>query len=195
MKKIYTVVFTLMALFMMVMSATALESKGIYRENGLAADAFWSETIDGVSTDTFLSVMESKDGTDINLFICTYDENDWSCKEGYIFTEEDVFDMDKKLEYATLSPVEIEVYDWMTGDAETLTIQAQWIGIGDIMKDNSKYMSKSNDFMQKFSGNSIYREATVTGSKEDETGIVQELENNQFGYFVKFKSAGMYMEK
>jgi hypothetical protein len=195
MKKIYAVVFALMVLFMMGMSAVALESKVIYRENGMSAHAFWSETTDSVSTDTFLSVMESKDGTDIYVDICTYDENEWSCKGGYMFTEEDVFDMDKKLEFATLSPVEIEVYDWTTGAVETLTIQAQWIGVGDITKDSNKYMSKNNDFMQKFSDTSTFREATVTGSKEDEKEDVQDLGNSEFGYLVKFKSSSMYMEK
>ena len=43
MRKIYTLVFALMVLLSVTMSAAALESKTIFRQNGVAAVASWSD--------------------------------------------------------------------------------------------------------------------------------------------------------
>ncbi|MCG7848939.1 MAG: hypothetical protein MIO93_07140 [ANME-2 cluster archaeon] len=196
MKKLFTGVFVLMVLFSLTISAEAFDSKSIYRDEGMAAYAGWYEYTDGVYTDTFIQATTSNDGTDIYVDIWTYDENtgDSSGKWGYMFTQEDVFTIDKKLESATLSPVDIElyVYDWNTDTytMETVTIAAQWTGEGDVMKSSSKSIFKYDDFTSKYSDKSSFREATATGSINDE-----DLGTSDFGELIKFKSVSMYMEK
>lgn len=192
MKKLFTGVFVLMVLLSLAISAEAFESKEIYRNEGTAAYASWSEYTEGVYTDKFIQATTSNDGTDIFVYIWTYDENtgDWSDKWGYMFTQEDVFEIDKKLESATLSPVDIELFDWNTGTVETITIAAQWTGEGDVMKSSFKDISKYDDFMSKYSDKSSFREATATGSINDE-----DLGTSDYGELIKFKSVSMYMEK
>ena len=192
MKKLFTGVFVLMVLLSLAISAEAFESKEIYRDEGMAAYASWYEYSDGVNTEKFIQATKSNDGTDIFVYIWTYDENtgDWSDKWGYMFTQEDVFEIDKKLESATLSPVDIELFDWNTGTVETITIAAQWTGEGDVMKSSFKHISKYDDFMSKYSDKSSFREATATGSINDE-----DLGTSDYGELIKFKSVSMYMEK
>lgn len=192
MKKLFTGVFVLMVLLSLAISAEAFESKEIYRDEGTAAYASWSEYTEGVYTDKFIQATTSNDGTDIFVYIWTYDENtgDWSDKWGYMFTQEDVFEIDNKLESATLSPVDIELFDWNTGTVETITIAAQWTGEGDVMKSSFKDISKYDDFMSKYSDKSSFREATATGSINDE-----DLGTSDYGELIKFKSVSMYMEK
>ncbi len=73
MRKTYTILFTLIVLLSMAMSAEALESKTIERHNGASAYADWSETNGNIITDTYLSVTKANDGTDIYLDIYTWD--------------------------------------------------------------------------------------------------------------------------
>ena len=192
MKKLFTGVIVLMVLLSLAISAEAVESKEIYREEGTNAYASWHEYSDGVYTDKFIQATTSNDGTDIYVHIWTHDENTgaWFDKSGYMFTQEDVFEIDKKLEYATLSPVDIELFDWNTGTVENITIDAQWTGEGDVIKSSSKYISKYDDFMSKYSDKSFFREATATGSINNE-----DLGTSDFAEMIKFKSVSMYMEK
>ncbi|KCZ72568.1 hypothetical protein ANME2D_00997 [Candidatus Methanoperedens nitroreducens] len=191
MKKLYALVFALMLLLSTSISAVALESKTIYRQNGAAAYAVWSETAGDVYTDKFLSVTKTNDGTDIYVSICTFStEGDYSCKWGYKFTPEAVFDINKKLESATLSTVQVDLYDWYSPAMETVTIQAQWTGTGDATKGSYKVISKYGDYTSKYSDRSTFREATATGSIDD-----QELGTSDFGAMVNFKSAYMFMKK
>ncbi len=191
MKKIYTVGFVLMVLLLMTMSAAALESKTISRQNGVAAIASWSdETPDGI-TYTDLQADKTNDGNDVFVTIFT----PTTIKFGSILTQEDVFNIDNKLTTATLSPVQmsLSVINSSTGEfigEETITIQAQWIGVGDLTKSSSKFMSKSGDFMAKFSDSSIIREASATGSING-----QELGTSNFAELIKFKFASMTIEK
>ncbi|MBE0523289.1 MAG: hypothetical protein IBX40_02990 [Methanosarcinales archaeon] len=196
MKKLFTGMFVLMVLLSLTISAEAFDSKSIYRDKGMAAYADWYEDNDGVYTDKFIQATTSNEGTDISVYIFTYDENTgvWSDKWGYMFTQEDVFTIDKKLNSATLSPVDIELYvsdsNTDTYTIETVTIAAQWTGEGNVMKSSSKYISKYDDFMSKYSDNTLYREATATGSinKED-------LGPSDYGQLIKFNSVSMYMDK
>jgi hypothetical protein len=200
MKKLFTSLFVLMVLLSLSISAEAFDSKSIYRTNGMAASASWFENTDSVDSGTFINVMETDDGTDIYVDIWTYDKaaEVWSDKWGYLFTQEDVFTIDKKLESATLSPVDIELYayiydpntDTYTDTVETVTITAQWTGEGDVMKSRSKYISKYGDFMSKYSDNTLYREATATGSIND-----MYLGTSDYGQLVKFNSVSMYVDK
>jgi hypothetical protein len=184
MKKAYTLGFVLMVLFSMTMSAAALDSKTIFRQNGNAADASWSSP-DG-STFTGLSVSKTDDGTDVFVFIST----PTTFKFGFIFTQEDVFDINNKLTTATLSPVKVDLFDLSTGTVETITIQAQWTGFGDLTKSSSKFTSKSGEFVEKFSDSSTIRAATATGSING-----QDLGTSDFADLINFKSASITMEK
>jgi hypothetical protein len=191
MRKIYTLVFALMVLLSVTMSAAALESKTIFRQNGVAAVASWSdETPDG-TTFTDLQADETNGGTDVFVFINT----PTTFKFGSILTQEDVFDINNKLTTATLSPVQMSmsVFNSSTGEfigEETITIQAQWTGVGDLTKSSSKFMSKSGAFTAKFSDSSIIRDASATGSING-----QELGISDFAELIKFKSASMTMDK
>lgn len=196
MKKLFTSLFVLMVLLSLSISAEAFDSKSIYRTNGMAASASWFENTDSVDSGTFINVMETDDGTDIYVDIWTYDKaaEVWSDKWGYLFTQEDVFTIDKKLESATLVPVDIVLYGYDsntdTSTEETMTIAAQWTGEDDVIKSSSKYIFKYDDFISKYSDNSMFKEATATGSINND-----DLGPSDFGELIKFKSVSMDMEK
>lgn len=192
MKKLYTFTFALIVLLSMAMGAQALESKTIERQNGVSAFATWTEKSDDITTDTYLSVTETNDGTDIYLDMCTYGPEDyWSGKSGYISTEDDVFSIDKKLNSASLSEVKIDFYDWDTGEImDTVTINADWTGTGDITKGSYTSMSKSGGYMWKSSDSSKNRDASVTGSIN---GCEPEI--SSYASLSNFKFAYMSMEK
>ncbi len=193
MKKLNTLGFVLIVLLSMTMSVAALEYKTIYREQGTSAFAEWIETEGNLTNYIDLSVTKTDSGSDIYLSICSVDpEFNYFCKSGYKFTQDNVFDVNKKLTIATLSPVEIDLYD-NTGIVEKVTIKAEWTGIGDLIKGSLKYMSKYGDFIEKFSGSSSFREATVTGSIYNDTN--KELGTSSYGNIVKFKSASISMKK
>jgi hypothetical protein len=196
MKKLFTSLFVLMVLLSLSISAEAFDSKSIYRTNGMAASASWFENTDSVDSGTFINVMETDDGTDIYVDIWTYDKaaEVWSDKWGYLFTQEDVFTIDKKLKSATLVPVDIVLYGYDsntdTSTEETMTIAAQWTGEDDVIKSSSKYIFKYDDFISKYSDNSMFKEATATGSINND-----DLGPSDFGELIKFKSVSMDMEK
>lgn len=182
MKKLYTVAFVFMVLLSMTMSASALVSKTITRQNGNSAFASWS---DGASS-TFLGVFENNDGTDIFVSICT----PGICKSGFTFTQQDVLNADRRLTTATLTPVQVVLFDFSTGTSETITIQAEWTGVGDLIKSSSHSISKFGDFMFKFSGSSTFREAEATGSVNG-----QDIGTSVFAEISTFKVATMTMQK
>lgn len=74
-----------------------------------------------------ISATKSRDGIDIYLGTYTWDITNGTTvndEYGYIFTTDDVFSMDKKLNSATLSEVQINVYNWYTGEVKTLNVTA-----------------------------------------------------------------------
>lgn len=199
MKKLYTIGFVLMVLFSMTMSVGALEYKTIYRHNGMSAYADWVEsTPEDLTTDTFLGVTKSNDGTDIYLSIYTYDTAGyWSYKYGYKFIKDDVFSIDKRLNSASLKAVQIYLYQWHCdedGCWETpeglVTVEATWTGTGDISKGGYKWMSKYDDYMAKGSDSSLSRSATAKGSINGD-----DLGTSNYGGLAKFKTAYMSMKK
>lgn len=192
MKK-YTLGFVLIVLLSMAMSVAALEYKTIYRQQGTSAFAEWIEIEGNLTNYTDLSVTKTEGGSDIWLSICSVDAGfNYSCKSGYKFTEDNVFDIDNKLTAATLSPVKIDLYDF-NGTVEKVTIKSQWAGIGDVTKGSFKYMSKFGDFIEKFSTSSSFREAKATGSIYND--INKELGTSNYGSMAKFKSASISMKK
>lgn len=190
MRKLCTVLLTLVVLLSTTMSVQALESKSIERHNGASAYAGWFETNDNVTVYTYLSVTETDDGNDIYVSTSTYGPDFWSDKSGYLFTKDNVFKINKKLNSASLSAVEIEVYDWYTGETETLTVKADWIGKGDISGGSSKYSSNNGDYMWKSNDSSNYRDASATGSIN---GL--DLGASSYASLSNFKYAYMSMEK
>jgi hypothetical protein len=199
MKKIYMVVFALLVIFSFTMSATALNQKTLDRQNGKAAFADWITTSDGLTTDTSVSVTQSNEGIDIYLSICSFDNlgSYWSCKSGYKFTQDDVFSFDKRLDFANLEAVQIDLSQ-LTCDQNscsetpdgTATIEANWAGKGKVSKSSSKYTSRSGDFISKYSDSSTLRDATVSGSLN---GL--ELGPSNYGGLVIFKYTSIWMKK
>jgi hypothetical protein len=190
MRKLYTALLTLVVLLSTTTSVEALESKTIERHNGASAYAEWYETNDNATTYTYLSVTETNDGTDVYVSTYTYGPDYWSEKWGYTFTEDDVFSIDKKLNSASLSEIEINVNDWYTGETENIAVKANWIGTGDISRGSSSYSSRNGDYVWKGSDSSTSRDASATGSINGlDPGV------NSYGSMCNFKSAYMSMEK
>ena len=194
MKKSFIVAFALVILLSMAMGTQALASKTIERNNGESASASWTETDGNMVTDTYLSATKTNEGTDVYVEIWTRDitnDNYWAGKSGYIFTKDNIFSMDRKLNSASLSEVKLEVHDWKTDEKEPLTVRADWTGIGGVSKGSVKSSSTGGDYTFRSSESSTYREALVKGSINNcDMG-----EKNPVGTLVKFKSALMSMEK
>ncbi len=194
MRKIFSVTFALIVLLSLATSVQALESKTIQRDNGASASAWWSKTDGYLITDTYLSATKSNDGTDIYLGNYTWDTTTGETvndEYGYLFTTDDVFSIDKKLNSASLSEVPINVYNWYTGEMETLKVTDDWAGTGEVQKGSYTDVSTNGDYRFKSASSSNYRTATVAGS----------INNNDLGQtdynggLSTFKSAYINMEK
>jgi hypothetical protein len=186
MKKIYSLGIALVVLFALTMSATALSSKIMQRTNGESVDATWQNSNGGYS---YVWASKSNQGTDVNIVLCTSGDYE-SCKYGYLFTQKDILNVDKKLNSAILTLETIIVYD-NYGNPETINnIQVQWQGVGETQDGSYKYISKYNDIIFKASSSSLYRTAIATGS-----AYGYDLGENIYGDLVKFKSATMEMQK
>lgn len=204
MRKLYGAAVALLVLLSATMSAVALTSKTIYRQNGESAYAGWTENINGnLTKDTFLSVTRSNAGTDIYISIYTYDMmGNGSYRYGYRSIDDNIFSMDKKLESASLEAVEINLYQWSCYEngfcwetpAGTAAIQAQWTGTGNIEKGSYMWKSRYNDFMEKGSSSSISRYAAATVSIAID-GYSQDLGPSSSGGLAAFKSVSMHMQK
>jgi hypothetical protein len=190
MRKLYTALLTLVVLLSTTMSVEALESKTIERHNGASAYASWCKTNGNATIYTYLSVTETDDGTDIYVSTYTYGPDYYSDKSGYMFTKDNVFKIDKKLNSASLSEVQINAHDWYTGETETLTVKANWLGMGDVSTGSSSYSSKNGDYVWKSSDSSKYRGASATCSINGlDLGISPDASLSNF------KSAYISMEK
>ncbi|RXA17082.1 hypothetical protein EQO05_12830 [Methanosarcina sp. MSH10X1] len=190
MKKSYAILFALVVLISTTVSVQALQSKTIERHNGASAYANWYETNGDMTTYTYLSVGESDYGTDISVSTTTYGPDFYSEKYGYLFTEDDVFKASKKLNSASLSGVKVDVCDYYTGEAETLTIQADWTGEGDVSTGSSTSGSRDGNYKFKSSDSSSYRLASATGSMNG-----YDLGESSDASLSNFKSAYMSMQK
>lgn len=190
MKK-YGIVVALLVMLSVTLSATALVSKSINRENGVSAYAYWDKTTADAYEYTNLGVMKTDRGTDINVYTCKYDmEGNGNCMYGYAFTTEDVFTVDKKLNSATLSTVNVDMYNWTTNEVITVPVEASWTSNGDLSRSSSRSISKSSDFTFKFSNNVVYRNAIATATLDgNDLGTISYAEIDQF------KNAFMSMEK
>ncbi len=196
MRKISSVTVALIVLLSLTTSVQALESKTLQRDHGGSAWASWSKTDGTLITDTYLSASKSNYGTDIYLSTNTWDTTTGftvDSKSGYLFTTDDVFTINNKLNSASLSEVPIDVYNWYnwyTPEIETLNVTADWVGTGEVQKGSSTYTSTNGDYRFKSTGNSNYRTATATGSVNN-----IDLGQNNGGSLYNFKSAFIEMEK
>jgi hypothetical protein len=110
-------------------------------------------------------------------------------KYGYMFTTDDVFSIDKKLNSASLSEVPINVYNSHTGKTENVKVTADWTSTGEIQKGTSTYVSTSGGYRFKSTSMSDSRTAIATGSVNN-----KDLGQNIDGEFSKFKSATIEMK-
>ena len=104
--------------------------------------------------------------------------------------------MQEHLNYKTgavLSPIVIDIYNFYCDDygcyeeyAGTSKLQAKWTGIGDIYKDSYKSMSKSGNYMAKYSSGTSIRSAKAIASVGS-----QNLGDSTYGTLFAFKSVSM----
>lgn len=193
MRKIFSVTFALIVLLCLATSVQALQSKTIQRDNGASASASWSKTNGDLITNNYLSVTKSNAGTDIYLDVYTWDSTNGNFvneKSGYMFTKDDVFRIDKKLNSASLSNVDVEVYNWDTDKTEILPVMADWSGTGDVSTGSSSYASTDGDYRFRSTSSSSYRDASATGSINN-----NDLGQSNYGSLNSFKNAYIDMMK
>jgi hypothetical protein len=189
MKKIGIAV-TFLVMLSLTMSASALDSKTITRDNGVSAYASWDKTTADGYEYTYLGVMESNTGTDLFVTTCKFDmAGTGTCKDGYAFTTDDIFTVDSKLNSATLS-TNVNMVDYNTGEMTIVPIQVSWTGNGDLSTSKSHSISKSSGLISKFSGNVVYRSAVATGTLNG-----NDLGNSNYAELEQFKTASMSMTK
>lgn len=198
MRKLRTLIFALIVLLLTAMSVQALQYKTIERYSGASASADWVETNGDTTIYKYISVSKTNDFTDIYLEIYTSGPDYWGYDSGYLCTDENVFKIDKKLNSASLSNVDINLYGgyydedgyYIPDDGGTVTVSADWIGKGDISTDSSISRSQSGNFFWKSSSSSKYRDASAIGSIN---GL--DLGASSYASLYSFKSASMTMEK
>lgn len=185
------IMVALMVMVFMTMGASALTYKSVSRDNGVSAFATWTKTSENVFEFTNIGVMKSNKGTDIMAEICVVDNlGFFNCIYGSTNTPEDIFTMDRTMDLATLSSVDVVMYNYYTGETRTVNLAGSWTGIGDVIKSSSRYISKYGDMSMKFSDSTSYRKATATGTVD---GIGIGTSNS--AELAKFKRASMQMEK
>ncbi|MBI3963488.1 MAG: hypothetical protein HY341_00655 [Candidatus Kerfeldbacteria bacterium] len=189
MKKFSVILMAAAVLVTLASPALALDAKVMTRTNGTAGFAVWSEMDGDVFNDTFLQAVETNMGTEVFVAQCWFNvvTEEGSCKDGYRMTSDDVFSVSKKLTSATLMPVDVEVYDWMTDTFETVTVSATWNGTGDLERGSLHVRERFGDTSFRYSERSTFRagesvamwNATDLGPSMD-AGLVQFRSMNVF---------------
>ena len=129
----------------------------------------------GVGTDIFLSAtIRQEGGSEIDVF-------------GQLFTTQDVLDIDPQLDSAHLSPVSVDVCSGeidengnCLGQEFTLTVQADWVGVGEetheektkirILEDGTRTIIKET-----FASNNAIATGTINGQDLGDTGGAGEV--------------------
>lgn len=175
------------------------KDKSIVRNNGVYAYGGWHEEKgDGKTVDTLLFIIEHDTGTDIFIEIVTFNPDGLSTGQfGYLFTTENVLDVSKKLNRATLSPIELElcIFDEETGECHPakMALQAQWTGVGKISKVKTK-TNEGEDLKVKFRGTTTFRQATAVGSLgESDFGTSQFAELGSFKTMEAVSTRSLYV--
>lgn len=171
MKNLYKILLTFVLLLSMAVNVEAFEQKSMTRQSYEYASASWTEVSGNRTIDTSLYLTETDDGTSVYMDIYTWGPDYWSSKSGSISTKDDIFRMSKNLDSASLSEIEMEVYYWSrdetgtyTSGTETLTVKADWVGVGEVSESSYKSVSKYDDYTSKSSESYFSREAVATGS-------------------------------
>lgn len=178
-----TITVSTMGMPSSVAYAEPADNKVTTREDSVFAQASWqTEDSEGQSLITFLFVRESTGTPDseneVTILRDIELDGEIVTLAGSIFTQEDVFSIDdKNLNTASFPPTEIRACVPFGNICETLTVQADWTGTGDIEKSTSKTINKEEDLKSKFSETTQVREAVATGSIDGEE--LGESENAQ----------------
>jgi hypothetical protein len=150
--------------------AAPTKDKVIVRDQGTGALAFWDDiNVEVPDVGTVLQAeiraFETEAGTDIIVGLILEDGN---FAFGFTTIDQNVFEIDKKLTSATLSPVTVEVtiFDDFFNEIGTaaVTVQATWEGFGDTLTQKAKVNTNFEGFSEKFKGSLQVRGATAEGS-------------------------------
>lgn len=144
------------AITILLMSTNVMAmDKEIYRTD--SAWASWSSGPDWtmlIATNIISSEYYPM-GTEIYLYIC---ENS-VCKYGNSFTPQNILNIEK-FDQAILVPIEVNLSDYNDNYAGTVTVSANWIGIGDIHDEYRSDMFKSDNSKSKSYYDYTFRQAT-----------------------------------
>jgi hypothetical protein len=154
--------------------------KVIEQQEETRAFAVWDEgdpATDETCFETRLGIRNDIDGNFVvTLRVATFVmdcSEESSALTGGISTTEEIFTIDKHLKSASLPPVEIDLCDEdveeCTVPEETVTIEAEWTGVGDIqeIKDKSVFIGPDNVKVIEITESS-FRDAEVTGTLDGE---------------------------
>jgi len=191
-------------LFATTSGALALDYKQMFRQEGFSAWATWTEGSPDDYTETFLNVTKTNAGTDVYISIYADSGGTISTLTGYLYTTDKILITNGKLKRAVLSPVTVELYDssvvpepipgpkpMLMEDItpiRTITIEAEWTGIGKAAKNSYRYHDNNGGFIAKYRSTSLHRQADVTGFLDD-----QDLGWADYGGMVSFRDASMQM--
>ena len=186
------VLLTFAVLSLPVSTLAAAPYKYMTRTNGNQAIAQWDDVNGNTETYTFLIADVSDQGAFVAISQCNTDLNTFtvSCLFGFASPSANVFSTDKKLSTATLSPVQVDLYDDSFSYVKTVTVQASWTGQGKSTKSLTNVHAKYDSFQETYRNRATARDATATGSI-DGTSIAG-LED---GYLVQYRSADFFMVK
>jgi hypothetical protein len=149
--------------------AVSAKDKVIERNQGDGGSAEWSDIsleVPGVGAVVYaeLFVAETEEGTDIFVALNTEEGN---FAQGFTTIDQNIFDANKKLTSATLSPltIEVSVFDEslnFIGTAE-INIQGIWQGTGDLLTQKANLHTKSDEFSIKSKESFLVRAAIAEG--------------------------------
>lgn len=163
MKKLCAITFGILVLLLVPASASAASDTKTYTD-GQSASSGWNLGGDwgAANINVFKS---SNSGTVIYVGANGYDANRvYYNFFGWATVPDDAATIDKQLDSASLSEVEVEVFDYTTYTYKTVTVKADWTAIGDLakLKDTEKY--KEGRIKTTYKGVHAWTDATATGS-------------------------------
>ena len=162
MKKLFTLSVGLLVLLLTVAGASAASDSKITETIEMGQASWYITNDNGEVVNVYLDIYKYSDtGTQIYVNAWGYDANGALVYDFYGSTvvEGDAFTVGKKLASASLSEVSVDVYNYMTYEYETVTIAADWTGVGDLTK--AMYIIRGGAFITQ---RGTAREATATGS-------------------------------
>lgn len=155
------------------------QDKIIEQQEETRAFATWVEgdpATDETCFVTSLSIQKINDNFVVTLRVATLVmgcSEESSALTGGVSTTEEIFTIDKQLKSASLPPVEIDLCDEdveeCTVPEETVTVQAEWTGVGDIQKTKDRSVFIGPDKVKVIEITEFgQRDAEVTGTVDGE---------------------------